>query len=673
MAASIVVREFNRQTFFNTNADNFSQVATVITSTWGPCITSLSLDTEDSKSWVLITAGDGAVENFQKTYGDPDTSIPGFEKSYSIALALLASGYDILVCRLSPGLREQFIQYTTNGDVEVPVEVPVGNPKSVAIAKYIGSYGNRISYSISKVGKGLELYFRLRVFVDKILVEAWDLQPSDLTQIANRPNLTASDISSVSQYLTVFQPIPSSFDFGESSSVYFYPVGMASDTGDVTTNKDKFPAGWQPLSDPINPEDFNPADDVIVYVAGDGVIDPSLTDKSLTRTKVTAQPDTPPSLTEASKALISAREGEIDTGVFKPYEEEARVLTDSSRSQHCLQAVLTMMTGVKPSITSLLSGSAIPGVYAMLSDYFRYAPKYVISPISSDIQFAESPTMHSLHFCMWFGAAFGRGARAIIDYPSVMDPKYASTFSANCERVVSSLNLKQDDSKPNNVFLDGYPASFGSTIGPNIIRVLPEYSSFPTDYPASMGYLLGRIKNKDNFSSSMAYYPQGASSAVEAESTVYDIGKNLYSRWQKDVGSSSNPIRLIPLIGYTCFGDNTWMSRSVDHYNPVESAQIRDIMNWVRDWVFQIGINLCLRLNNAEADQIFVGMLQPKLVELKNANVIANYKIIMSPNVKALTAIKRRTKVGSVRLEIPDIIENVDVGLYMYPVDSGLV
>ena len=33
MAASIVVREFNRQTFFNTNADNFSQVATVITST----------------------------------------------------------------------------------------------------------------------------------------------------------------------------------------------------------------------------------------------------------------------------------------------------------------------------------------------------------------------------------------------------------------------------------------------------------------------------------------------------------------------------------------------------------------------------------------------------------------------------------------------------------------
>lgn len=673
MAASIVVREFNRQTFFNTNADNFSQVATVITSTWGPCVTSLSLDTEDSKSWVLITAGEGAVENFQKTYGDPDTSIPGFEKSYSIALALLASGYDILVCRLSPGLREQFIQYTTDAD---GVEVPVTNPKSVAIAKYIGSYGNRISYSISKVGSEQELYFRLRVFVDKVLVEAWDLQPSDLTQIANRPNLTASDISSVSQYLTVFQPIPSTFDFGSSSSVYFYPVGMASDTGDVTTNS--FPGNWQPLSDPINPEKFDPTTEVIVYEAGDGV-----TSRNLTRTKVSLVSETSPTtlidpsetLLAASKALIRSRKGDTDTGLSDaPYDVvDSQNLSDSSRSQHCLQAVLTMMTGVKPSITSLLSGDTIPGVYAMLSDYFRYAPKYIISPISSDIQFARSPVMHSLHFCMWFGAAFGRGARAIIDYPSVMDPKDGSNFSTECERVVSSLNLKQDDSKPNNVFLDGYPASFGSTIGPNIIRVLPEYSSFPTDYPASMGYLLGRIKNKDNFSSSMAYYPQGASSAVEAEGTVYDIGKNLYNRWQKNVGSSSNPIRLIPLIGYTCFGDNTWMARSVDHYNPVESAQIRDIMNWVRDWVFQIGINLCLRLNNAEADQIFVGMLQPKLVELKNANVITNYKIIMSPNVKALTAIKRRTKVGSVRLEIPDIIENVDVGLYMYPVDSGLV
>lgn len=664
MAASIVVREFNRQTFFNTNADNFSQVATVITSTWGPCITSLSLDTEDSKSWVLITAGDGAVENFQKTYGDPDTSIPGFEKSYSIALALLASGYDILVCRLSPGLREQFIQYTVNGE---GVEVPVERPESVAIAKYIGSYGNRISYSISKIGSGLELYFRLRVFLDKVLVEAWDLQPSDLTQIANRPNLTASDISSVSQYLTVFQPIPSSFDFGSSSSVYFYPVGMASDTGDVTTNS--FPEDWQPLSDPINPTAFNPTADVITYTA-------DLVSKHLSRTKTSASliAATPSTLTDASKALILSRKGDVSTGLSAtPYETDSQNLSDSSRSQHCLQAVLTMMTGVNPSITSLLSGDAIPGVYAMLSDYFRYAPKYIISPISSDIQFVGSPVMYSLHFCMWFGAAFGRGARAIIDYPSVMDPKDGSTFSVNCEQVVSSLNLNQDDSKPNNIFLDGYPASFGSTIGPNIIRVLPEYSSFPTDYPASMGYLLGRIKNKDNFSSSMAYYPQGASSAIEAESTVYDIGKNLYSRWQKNVGSSSNPIRLIPLIGYTCFGDNTWMSRSVDHYNPVESAQIRDIMNWVRDWVFQIGINLCLRLNNAEADQIFVGMLQPKLVELKNANVITNYKIIMSPNVKTLTAIKRRTKVGSVRLEIPDIIENVDVGLYMYPVDSGLV
>ena len=664
MAASIVVREFNRQTFFNTNADNFSQVATVITSTWGPCITGLSLDTEDSKSWVLITAGDGAVENFQKTYGDPDTSIPGFEKSYSIALALLASGYDILVCRLSPGLREQFIQYTVN---EEGVEVPVERPESVAIAKYVGSYGNRISYSISKIGSGLELYFRLRVFLDKVLVEAWDLQPSDLTQIANRPNLTASDISSVSQYLTVFQPIPSSFDFGSSSSVYFYPVGMASDAGDVTTNS--FPEDWQPLSDPINPTAFNPTTDVITYTA-------DLESKQLSRTKTLASliAATPSTLIDASKSLILSRKGDVSTGLSAaPYEADSQNLSDSSRSQHCLQAVLTMMTGVKPTITSLLSGTAIPGVYAMLSDYFRYAPKYIISPISSDIQFTRTPLMHSLHLCMWFGAAFGRGARAIIDYPSMMDPKNGSAFSTSCERVVSSLNLNQDDSKPNNVFLDGYPASFGSTIGPNIIRVLPEYSSFPTDYPASMGYLLGRIKNKDNFSSSMAYYPQGASSAIDAESTVYDIGKNLYSRWQKNVGSSSNPIRLIPLIGYTCFGDNTWMSRSVDHYNPVESAQIRDIMNWVRDWVFQIGINLCLRLNNAEADQIFVGMLQPKLVELKNANVITNYKIIMSPNVKTLTAIKRRTKVGSVRLEIPDIIENVDVGLYMYPVDSGLV
>jgi hypothetical protein len=64
-------------------------------------------------------------------------------------------------------------------------------------------------------------------------------------------------------------------------------------------------------------------------------------------------------------------------------------------------------------------------------------------------------------------------------------------------------------------------------------------------------------------------------------------------------------------------------------------------------------------------------MLQPKLVELKKAGVIKNYKIVLSPSVKTNT-IKRRTKVGSVRLEMYDIIENVDVGLYMYPID-GLV
>jgi hypothetical protein len=657
MSASIVVREFNSQNYFTSQTDSFAQVATTITSTWGPAVTQLTLDTEDSASWTLITAGEGAVENFRLTYGDPDTSVPGLEKSYSVALALLAAGYDVLVCRTAVGLREQYIQYTDGS--------PVATPASKAIAKYVGSFGSRISYEIAKIGSGLEAYFRLRIYVDKIQVESWDLQPSDLPQISSRPNLTATDIGKISKYLSQIAPM-SITEFGAATTLTFNPVGMGSDTGDVLSNV--FPVGWVPLADPINPTAFNPTTQVITYEA---VMDAGEYDQTLVRKAKTKESGVALTLLAESKALVLARQGNVDTGMAADYTAESTALTDASRTMHNIQSTFTLLTGVETSITKLMNGSGIPGVFAMLSDYFRYSPRYIISPVATDMLFTSTAVMHSLHFNMWYGAAFGRGARAIVDYPLIMDPKDGSVFSEQCNAVITALKLGQDDSKPNQAFIDGYPSSFGSTIGPEIVRVLPEYSAFPTSFPASMGWLLGRIKNKDNYFSSMAYYPQGASSQIDAEGTVYDIGKGLYQRWQKNTGVSSNPVRHIPLIGYCCFGDNTWMTRSSDGYNPVESAQLRDVLNWVRDWVFQIGINLCLRLNNAEADQIFIGMLQPKLVELKKAGVIKNYKIVLSPSVKTNT-IKRRTKVGSVRLEMYDIIENVDVGLYMYPID-GLV
>lgn len=165
--AQIVINEISQNYSYNIGTNSFATVAMPITSCWGPGYFDPETYYGDTLSqcedphefmlehtaWQRFPATQNGLESFVSTYRGPSSVYRrAKDYSYQMAVTLLTAGYDVLVCRLSPGTiaQGQFRQLSRvkDGDAWKP-----GDPNDAVItfhAKYPGTFGNNLQLTIKK-------------------------------------------------------------------------------------------------------------------------------------------------------------------------------------------------------------------------------------------------------------------------------------------------------------------------------------------------------------------------------------------------------------------------------------------------------------------------------------------------------------------------------------------
>lgn len=146
--AQITINEVSQNYTYNIGNNTFATVALPITASWGPCIKEYADDRSekdilDVAYWSRFPATQAGLESFVSTYRGPASVSKLYnDYSYQQAMTLLTAGYDVLVCRLCPGIEaDNYFVAKEGSDAKAALKI---------IAKYPGTFGNNIGVSIAQ-------------------------------------------------------------------------------------------------------------------------------------------------------------------------------------------------------------------------------------------------------------------------------------------------------------------------------------------------------------------------------------------------------------------------------------------------------------------------------------------------------------------------------------------
>lgn len=117
--ADIVINEISQNYSYVIGDSSYCCVALPITSCWGPAYTASNEDEIEDVVWQRFRANSQGLESFVSTYRGAAANYRLSEDySYQMAVSLLTAGYDVLVCRLSPGNEAQgFLRRSYKGQL----------------------------------------------------------------------------------------------------------------------------------------------------------------------------------------------------------------------------------------------------------------------------------------------------------------------------------------------------------------------------------------------------------------------------------------------------------------------------------------------------------------------------------------------------------------------------
>lgn len=158
--AQININEVSQNYLWSVGTASFATVALPLTSSWGPGFVDPATlgdnktdeDVLDTLAWQRFPSTQAGLESFIATYRGPASNyrLAG-DYSFQMAQTLLAAGYDVLTCRLCPGLKAEGTFTVTAGG------------KLTLKAKYPGTFGNNLLCALRKVPN--QSYYNLIVYV----------------------------------------------------------------------------------------------------------------------------------------------------------------------------------------------------------------------------------------------------------------------------------------------------------------------------------------------------------------------------------------------------------------------------------------------------------------------------------------------------------------------------
>ena len=661
--ANIVINEISQNYTYNIGNNSFATVALPITSCWGPgYFDYASLGYEDREEylekvmWQHYPATQAGLESFVAAYRGPASNYKLMKDySYQLAMTLLTAGYDVLTCRVCPGIMAG--RY---------LPVPDDTTQCIFVnAKYPGTFGNNLLLRINKVTNAAVPYYNLIVYI---------VDASGVRTAAENLIFRLTDVE-VEDNIPVIGEVESNF----------ITLTLASLQGDpVTGQDDQSEVG--PISGQLDNSETGPVTAITdASTPGEGDLDP--------------RPNTPDSGDSSSEYVLRILVGGSDK--FAPMSGSASAILESAKTFATERYLMSPNTTEYPTFLTTDNGSArvltaeeaervrnrewiftqCMYVYDLLQDKLAYNPQRIISPGWDDQDYDQfgnsdnwpnSADVSPFHIKLMTVAYNSRCATSLIDIPRSMPRKKVYNDSMSTPGYAQKLGR----------YIPTEGAGFesnGSLYQTHSALFAPwgqyMYVGMAKQSLASPSFLALMIQRAMLLNQALQYewaLPTSRRQNLKIGKMAYNVPKKYLDQWQTLEGVGVNVITAIPDLGTSLWGNSTLYEVPPATYQALANLSTRYLVNAIENVVYKCGIAITFRYNNAEAYSSFYAGVTPLLDTMKNVGAIDDYYVRMAADINGLDQVNANTVVGKIYLVVNGVINDIIVDLIALPPGSDL-
>lgn len=680
--AQIVINEISQNYSWSASNSSYATVAMPITSCWGPgyfdpdtYYSGLSSCEDphaymlEHTAWQRFPATQAGMEAFVSAYRGPASVYrKAKDFSYQMALTLLTAGYDVLVCRICPGVRAE-AKFTQEGSTG-----PEGEAFVYFRAKYPGTFGNNLQITIKKnvyydtVSREKKPFWSIITHI--IDSSGVKVSAENLSMVFNPENATDS-ILHYSEISSNFWDIEVEGTINEGNGAM--PIKVV----DGDTNSARLTGG-----DDVQaaPENGYTADDFQKVIA--------------------------PRYNWASLYSTAA-----DLELYNDYTRYPDLLTvigtddfddDTLRILYYKEWIYSRLVAYPTTSDDVVSFDYYEGVLDLLKDKLAYNPNRLIGSGWDDQDYTNYlddmaeisnyimtgyPDQESdvcpntcilpvspLHLKIMDVAYYSRCATGFIDIPRVVDRKYVHIEDeANYDRAGYAQKLARvvpynAESDVNGSLYQTHSALFApwgqyTYVGTGKMNI------------AAPSFLTLLIQRAQILNQAIQYewaLPTNRRHNLRIGKMDYTVPKKLLDKWQKLEGASVNVITAIPDMGTNLWGNSTLYEVPPATYQALANLSTRFLVNAVEDCAYRCGIGITFQYNNNQAYNKFYAGVTPLLDTMKNVGAIDDYKVRMSADINSLDRVNANTVIGKIWLVINGVINDIYVDLIALPSGTDL-
>lgn len=688
--ASITINEISKNYSLAVGTSSFATVALPITASWGPGYfdpaslpnpcgdatpEEMHSDMLDRTSWQRFPASQAGLEAFIATYRSPVANFRvANDYSYQMALTLISAGYDVLVCRLSPGqaAKGEFVFYNDKTEA-------IDTSKKVTVtAKYPGTFGNNLRVEFKNIGfmyntssgNKWSYYWNMIVYIvdgsgTKNAVE----NKSFVFDIENATDTVPywREIESEFVVLNVKGEIP---DFYEENGKT-YSVSIR----DSVNTKNNFTVL-------VDGSDYQE-----VPVGGD--VEATKT-ALLTEAKTWADKRFMPNGTQDENLNTGFTYAEIE----RNYVAALQDIIDTPESVAALDLAkceaIRFREWIFTHLVGIAGSNGTEGVYDLLKDRLAYAPNRVISPGWDDQDFlylldlndtteicSDSygiKTTSPIHRKLMDVAYFSRCATGMLDIPRSLDKKFVYNDTSE-DPMKWGYAQKLARYVPDNASFTADVQLYHSHSALFTCWGRYQFNSLSRQVMAPPAFLAIMIQRAMILNQSLQYewiLPTDRKQSLKIGKLDYEIPQKFLNVWQTTEGVGVNCITKIPDLGTTLWGNSTLFEVPPATYQALANLSTRYLVNAIEDVVFRIGVGITYQYNSGEAYSTFVAGCIPILDTMKNAGAINDYVIKMSLDINELDQVNANSVIGTIAIQVNGVISDITVDLIALPPTASL-
>lgn len=615
--AQITINEVSQNYTYNIGTNSFCTVAMPITASWGPAFVDpeavgQDLDTVlENTVWQRFPATQAGLEAFVSTYRGPAANYRiAKDYSYQMAMTLLTSGYDVLVCRLCPGTHAQATVTTAEGG-------------SLTLkAKYPGTFGNSLIATLNKIPN--RDYWNLIVYV----------LDSSGVKTAVENIVFAFELEHTTDSILHIQEVESNF-------LTFTVSGSVKDNSDFGTAASAIRLGAT--------DDSKGTDRSIDGTAEQMIDDAIKYAKSRYASVVSSTADV-----DKLEYIMALQD-------VKSANPDASTAATIKYNEWLYTFALNVYDLLKDKLAYNPNRVISPGW-----------DDQDISALTGQ-QVTRLGTLSPIHVKLMDVAYYSRCATALLDIPKSL-PRSAVYNDSTVDseegyaQKLARFVPKNAAMDINGALYQTHSALFapwGQYTYVGTSKQNPASPSFQT-------LLIQRAMLMNQSVQYEWAMPSNRKHKLALGKLDYTVPKKLLDVWQTLEGVGVNVITNIPDLGTSLWGNSTLYEVPPATYQALANLSTRYLVNAIENIAYKAGISITFQYNNDEAYSKFYAAVTPILDTMKNVGAIDGYYVKMAADVNGLDQVNANTVIGKIYLVINGVINDIIIDLIALPPGTDL-